>query len=416
MSGGRLNGARRIAALALLMLLAACGRLIPPGELPGRPPARPPVVRPTPPSTPAQPEVANALLAGLSRGPALSGLGIGNGAASAAIRSFRDSCPRLVRRNDNSGLTQGADWKPACDAAAGWYGRPAEFFAEHFETARIADGSTYVTGYYEPEISASRQRSPGYEVPIYGMPSDLVRARPGDAVPNADGTMPLGRYDDTGRFVPYYDRGEIEDGALRGRGLEIAWAHDPVELFFLQVQGSGRLRLTDGSVMRVGYAGQNGQAYTGIGSVMRDQGLIGSGEGQYPGSMQGIMRYVRENPRDGRALMRQNRSWVFFREVTDSSQAGPAGALGVTLQPRVSLAADPAFAPLGAPVWLSVDRRDVSGLWIVQDTGGAIKGANRFDTFWGAGNEARTTAGGMATRGTALLLLPKGTLRRFGAQ
>lgn len=409
--GGPLIGARRFAALALLTLLAACGRLIPPGELP----PRPPVTRPTPPVTPTSP-VGNALLAGLSRGPTVSGLGIGDSAASAAIRSFRESCPRLVRRSDNSGLTLGADWKPACDAASGWSGRSAGFFAEYFETARVAAGDAYVTGYYEPEISASRQRQAGYEVPIYGMPSDLVRARPGDATANVDGTMPLGRYDASGKFGPYYDRGQIEDGALRGRGLEIAWAADPVELFFLQVQGSGRLRLTDGSVMRVGYAGQNGQAYTGIGGVMRDRGLIGDGPGQYSGSMQGIMRYVRNNPRDGRALMRQNRSWVFFRQVTGADPGGPSGALGVTVRPRVSLAADPAFAPLGAPVWLSVDRKDVSGLWIVQDTGGAIKGANRFDSFWGAGNDARMTAGGMATRGSALLLLPKGTLRRLGAQ
>jgi len=402
------DSARRLLALSLFVLLAACGRIIPPGQIA----PRPPVTTPVPP-----PAVPNALAAGIAPGPAIASLGIGSSAASAALRSFRESCPRLVRRTDNSGLTLGADWKPACEAASAWpAGREPDFFAEHFETARIADGASYVTGYYEPEISGVRQRQPGFDVPLYAAPPDLVRARPGDAAPNADGTMPLGRYDQAGRFVPYFDRTQIEDGALAGRGLEIAWVADPVEAFFLQVQGSGRLRAPDGTVIRLGFAAQNGLAYTGIGAVMRDRGLVGDGPGQYPGSMQGIMRYVRDRPAEGRALMRENRSFVFFREVVGGDPAGPAGALGVTVRPRVSLAADPAFVPLGAPVWLAVDRGDVSGLWIAQDTGGAIKGANRFDSFWGTGSQARLTAGGMATRGRALVLLPRGTLRRLGAQ
>ena len=220
----------------------------------------------------------------------------------------------------------------------------------------------------------------------------------------------MGRYDESGRFVPYYDRAAIEQGALLGKGLEIGWAKDPVEFFFLQIQGSGRLRGPDGSIMRIGYAGQNGQPYTGIGGLMRERGLIGSGPGQYSGSMQGIMQYIRENPEAGRALMRENRSWVFFRELTGD---GPIGALGVPVRPKSSVAADPKFVPLGAPVWLDLDRGEADGMWIAQDTGGAIKGANRFDTFWGAGDDARVTAGGMSGRGKALLLLPKGTLRRL---
>jgi len=146
---------------------------------------------------------------------------------------------------------------------------------------------------------------------------------------------------------------------------------------------------------------------------MRNRGLLGEGPGQYPGSMQGIMRYLRENPRDGRALMRENRSYVFFRELTGD---GPVGALGVPVRRESSIAADPLYVPLGAPVWLDVDRAEADGLWIAQDTGGAIKGANRFDSFWGSGAEARTIAGGMAARGSAYLLLPRGTLRRLGVQ
>jgi membrane-bound lytic murein transglycosylase A len=236
----------------------------------------------------------------------------------------------------------------------------------------------------------------------------------GEAPSLPGGGQPLGRYDTSGRFVPYPDRAAIEDGALAGKGLEVAWVADPAELFFLQVQGSGRLRAPDGTVMRLGYAGQNGYPYTGIGGVLRARGLIGTGPGQYPGSMQGILRYLDEHPGEGRALMRQNQSYVFFRETTGSATVG---ALGVPIAPRATLAVDPAFVPLGAPVWLQTQEApDVGGLWVAQDTGGAIKGANRFDSFWGAGTDARAIAGGMSAHGQALILLPKGTLARLNGQ
>ena len=351
-----------------------------------------------------------ALTTGLHAGPAIANLGLSGEDASAALVSFRESCPRLVARTDASELTVPADWKTPCDAARTW---PAvsstNFFTEYFEAARVGDGSAYATGYYEPEIAGVRKYQPGFEVPVYAMPPDLVRDTTPGAVLLPDGRAPLGRIDLEGRFVPFYTRAEIEDGALAVKGLEIGWAADPIEFFFLQVQGSGRLRAPDGTVMRIGYAGQNGQAYTGIGSVMRQRGLIGEGPGQYSGSMQGIMQFLRERPDEGRALMRENKSWVFFRELTGD---GPLGALGVPVRPRSSVAADPRFVPLGAPVWLKLDRGEANGLWIAQDTGGAIKGANRFDTFWGSGSDARTIAGGMSGRGEAYLLLPKGTLQR----
>lgn len=392
---------RSAAALALLTVLAACGRIIPPGQ-PPVPPVAQPVV----------PAVANAVLAGVAAGPAVTDLGIARHDALGALRSFRESCPRLTSRTDTSGLTRPADWVPACAAAAKWPdAEPESFFPTYFETVRVGDGKTLVTGYYEPEIAGTRTRQPGFDVPVYRVPPDLVRAKVGDAPPNPDGSQPLGRYDADGRFVPYFDRGEIYDGALAGKGLEIGWAADPVEMFFLQIQGSGRLRAPDGTVMRIGFAGQNGHAYTGIGGLMRERGLLGNGPGQYSGSMQGIMQYVRENPEAGKALMRENRSFVFFRELTGD---GPLGALNVPVRGRDSAAADPAFVPLGAPVWLDIDRREANGLWIAQDTGGAIKGPNRIDSFWGAGDEARVIAGGMSGRGSALLLLPRGTLMRIG--
>jgi len=396
-------------ALALLTVALAGCRVVPPGEVPPQTPL-PPKVQPTPAPSPA---AMSALAAGVRAGPAFASLPVGRSDAAAALASFRESCPRLLSRTDASGLTTGSQWESACTAVRTWTGEPGAFFAQYFETVRVGEGAAFATGYYEPEIAGSRTRLPGYDVPVYGPPPELERGWPDD-IPLAErtGRAPLGRRDASGKFVPYYERAEIEAGALANRGLEIAWAADPIEFFFLQIQGSGRLRGPNGEVMRIGYAGQNGREYLGIGSVMRERGLIGGTTG-YPTSMQGIMAWLRANPEAGRALMNENKSWVFFKELTGD---GPLGALNVPVRRESSVAADPAYVPLGAPVFLDMDRVEADGLWIAQDTGGAIKGANRFDTFWGAGEDARTIAGGMSARGTALLLLPKGTLARLGVQ
>ncbi|MDN3646515.1 murein transglycosylase A [Pontixanthobacter aestiaquae] len=386
---------RAIIAFGSLALLAACGRLVPE-------------------STPDPIDITSARLAGVKSGPAVSSFGLGMNDAEAGLRSFIESCPALLRREDRTGLTRPSDWQPACDAAPAATGSATNFFQTYFETARIGSGEAFATGYFEPEIRGCRTRKPGCEVPVYALPDDLIRKWP-DSTPEADrtGRPPLGRIDDNGDFVQYYDRTAIEEGALEGRGLEIAYAADPVEMFFLQIQGSGRLQLDDGSVMRIGYAGQNGRGYTGIGGVMRERGLLGEGPGQYAGSMQGIMQYIRENPEDGKELMRLNKSWIFFRELTGD---GPLGSIGVPVRRESSVAVDPRFVPYGAPVWLDLDRDVADGLWIAQDTGGAIKGANRFDTFWGAGEDARIIAGGMSGRGTAYILLPKGTVKRLNSK
>ncbi len=328
--------------------------------------------------------------------------------AGAALAAFATSCPALLKRTDRSGLTRAEDWRPACAAAPGW--APADaagFFARFFEGVSVGDGRAFATGYYEPEIAGSRTRQPGYDAPAYRRPPDLIEADLGQFADSLKGRRIRGRIE-RGALVPYPDRAAIEDGALAGRGLEIAWAADPVELFFLEVQGSGRLRLPDGGVMRLGYDGQNGRDYTAIGKLLRERGLLPAGGA----TMQGIMAWLRANPAEGRALMRENRSLIFFRELTG---AGPIGAMGVAVTARASVAADPAFTPLGAPVILAMDRAEATGLWVAQDTGGAIKGANRFDTFWGAGDAARTTAGGMTAGGRATLLLPRGTLARLAA-
>jgi membrane-bound lytic murein transglycosylase A len=323
--------------------------------------------------------------------------------AGQALAAFRISCPVLTRRADGSGLTQPADWQALCAEAvtvpAG--GAPA-FFATRFEWATVGREPAFATGYYEPEIAGSRVPAPGFATPIYRTPPDLVRCT------RADGKTGRGRYDPTGACVLYFTRAEIQDGALAGKGLELAWAADPVELFFLEIQGSGRLRLPDGSVMRIGYDSQNGREYVAIGRLLRQRGMLPPGGAD----MAAIKAWMRAQPDGGRALMRENLSNIFFRELTGP---GPLGALNVPVTPQATVAADPLFVPLGAPVWLDLDRAEADGLWVAQDTGGAIKGANRFDTFWGAGPLAVQIAGGMAAKGEAALLLPRGTVARAQA-
>ena len=405
---------RLCAGLAGAAMLSACTVVPTPGGAPQhRPPAHHPArPEPTPPPVVAPPPAAkpaNAADSGVQPGPAFASFAINQDAARAALTAFRLSCPGLQRRADQSGLTRLGDWSQACAQASGWPdGDAAAFFANQLAVVRVGDGRAYATGYYEPEIAGARAPAPGYDTPIYKRPPDLVEGDLGDFFPELKGKKIRGKVQG-GKLVPYPDRGQIEDGALKGRGLEIGYAADPVEFFFLQVQGSGRLRLPDGSVMRIGYDGQNGREYVGIGKLMRDRGLLGPGQL----SMQGVMAWLRANPAEGDAIMRENKSWVFFRELTGP---GPIGAMNVAVTGRVTVAADPAFVPLGAPVILQLDRPEANGLWVAQDTGGAIKGANRFDTFWGAGEQARTIAGGMSGRGQAWLLIPRAAAARLVEQ
>ncbi|MBV9929694.1 MAG: murein transglycosylase A [Alphaproteobacteria bacterium] len=395
---GRNGKLRKLwAAPAVLLALAGCAQhIVPPA--------------PTPPPAPAPAAVAdNALLAGVRPGPAIETVALAGPAR--AFGAFVKTCPALLRRTDASGLTKPDDWREACTtadavaaAASADDAAASDFFRRYFELAQVGPGTAFVTGYYEPEIAGSRTHVPGYDVPIYARPADLVDA---DAAAIAAGAPRRGRVEN-GVVVPYYERAEIEDGALANRGLEIGWAADPVALFFLEIQGSGRLRLPDGSVMRIGYAGQNGRDYVGIGKLMRDRGLLEPGHT----TMQDILAWLRDHPDEGKALMRENKSYVFFKELTGP---GPLGALNAPVTPHATVAADARFVPLGAPVLLDLDRAEANGLWVAQDTGGAIKGANRFDTFWGAGDEAAAIAGGMTGRGRAWLLLPKGVLARLDA-
>ena len=330
----------------------------------------------------------------------------------AAFTAFRRSCPRVTRRADPSRLAISDDWVEPCEKA-GFAAGARQFFEANFTPVEVAGGEAFVTGYYEPEIEGCRQRTADCNTPIYAVPEDLIRVEQPDPENPGKTITPLGRLDSNGQYQLYWDRAAIDAGALKGRGLEIAYAKDPVELFFLQIQGSGRLRLPDGSIMRIGYNGQNGREYVGIGRRLREMNALAPGEA----SMQGIMRWLRANPVDGKALMLENKSYIFFKELTGD---GPLGALNVPVTPEVTLATDPRFVPLGAPVFLTTSYLDGTRtrvphgkLMVAQDTGGAIKGANRFDFFWGAGERARTIAGGMAEKGQAWILVPNAAADRM---
>ena len=410
-------------AFIAALLLAGCSSGIIPESGPANA-SRPPATQPSAPSggqaaqpIPSTPNAtlpaatpagdgSNAAGLGIVRGPQIGALGIRENRARAALSAFRTSCPGLLRRVDQSALTLNDEWRPACDASKSWGGDAVSFFATYMDAVQVGDGKAFATGYFEPEIEGSRTRRAGFNVPVYGRPNDLVDvdlSQWGDAY---KGKKIRGKVSGS-KFTLYDDRGMIDDKGLAGRAPVIAWAKDPVEFFFLQIQGSGRLRAPDGSIMRIGYASQNGRSYTGIGRLMKDRGLLGPGES----SMQGIVGWLNRNPAQGKAIMNENKSYVFFNELTG---AGPLGAMGYPVVGNTSVAADRKFVPLGAPVFLSMDRAEPNGIWVAQDTGGAIKGSNRFDTFWGAGARARALAGGMAARGAALLFLPKQSVTRLG--
>ena len=345
-----------------------------------------------------------AAMLGVVRGPQIGTLKVDARQANLALASFRTSCPGLLRRSDTSGLSLNAEWQQACDAVKTWTGNAVSFFAMYLDAVQVGDGKAFATGYYEPEIAGCRTKRPGCEVPIYKRPANLIDVDLGQFSDDLKGKNVRGKVSGQ-KFVQYDDRAAIENGSLNGRRLEIAYAADVVEFFFLQIQGSGRLKLPDGSVIRIGYETQNGRGYTGIGRIMKERGLVTDT------SMQGLVAWLRANPEEGRKIMQENKSFVFFRELTG---AGPLGAMGYPVVGEASAAVDIKFVPLGAPLWLSMDRAEPNGIWIAQDTGGAIKGANRIDTFWGAGDRARALAGGMSARGSALIFLPKATVTRLG--
>ncbi len=290
-----------------------------------------------------------------------------------AVKVFRNTCS----------LLRDPEWAPLCrlSADAGKSRQSARLFFElFFRPVVIGNPPALFTGYYEPELRGSLTRTPRFAFPIYRKPPELVEGQ------------------------PWHPRATIEGGLLRGRGLELVWLEDPVEAYFLQVQGSGRIRLPDGQIMRVAYAAKNGQPYRSIGQELLNRGSHTIADV----SAQDIKAWVRANPQAGRALLNTNPSYVFFRKLADlPSESGPIGAMGRSITPLRSVAIDPAFIPLGAPVWIEKDGgQPLRRLMIAQDTGGAIRGAQRADIFYGSGFDAGETAGRVKDGGRMVLLLP----------
>ncbi|TLP65633.1 murein transglycosylase [Parasedimentitalea maritima] len=292
---------------------------------------------------------------------------------SAALEVFLGTC----RDFDDS------DWQSLCAVAQQQKpGSARAFFELLFRPILIEDGNEGLfTGYFEPELDGSRYRSARFKYPIYKMPPEARSAN-----------QWLSRRD------------ILTSGVMDGRGLEIAWVDDSVELFFLQIQGSGRVRLPDGSFLRVGYGGANGHNYRSIGTELVRRGIYNA----HQVSAQVIKNWVRRNPTDGRELLLHNPSYVFFREVSKvPSSAGPLGAMNRSVTALRSLAVDPRFTPLGAPVWLEKDGAGkMRRLMVAQDTGSAIKGAQRADIFYGTGDEAGQAAGRLRDPGRMVVLLP----------
>ena len=336
-----------------------------------------------------------------------------------ALAPFLLGCAQMGGSLGGGGLAAtlggtSAAWQVTCQAA---HGVPAgddaaarTFFESSFQPYAIASNGSdtgLFTGYYEPEVRGARSPQPGFDVPLLAKPADLVQLDLGAFAPDLKGRKITGRVQ-SGSFVPYYDRTEIVDGALRGKRLELLWLANPVDAFFLQIQGSGRVRLDDNRVVRVTYAGQNGRPYVAIGKVLADQGAIPLPQV----SMQSIRAWLESHPGEAAAVMARNPSYVFFRELTGvRPEDGPPGALGAALTPMRSVAVDRSFVPLGAPLFIDttdpIDGSKIQRMMVAQDTGGAIKGPVRADVFFGWTPDAENRAGRMRQQGHDFILLPK---------
>ena len=399
----RLN--RLVVGLAFVLSLSACAERAAVGPSVGPAPGSLP---PTPAQGPADPRFIPTSFENLP--------GWLTGRHAGAVDAFRRSCGRFAPQPPDRAMGGAVDtgrigdWGDACQVASfvppgdDWSAR--QFFERFFRPYLVSDGTSaegLFTGYYEPELRGCLSPRPGCTVPLYRLPEDVISVDLGAFRSSLSGETLVGRLSGA-TLVPYHDRGEIDAGALAGRGLELLWVEDRVEAFFLQIQGSGRVILDDGRMVRIGYAGKNGHSYTSIGRELVRQGEMTLDEA----SMQSIQAWIAANPDRADALLATNRSYVFFRELTGE---GPIGSQGAALTPLHSLAVDRRFIPLGAPMWIDLeDPTEPSGtlrqMMVAQDTGGAIRGVVRGDFFWGAGDAAGQRAGRMKQRGQYFILLP----------
>ncbi len=316
-----------------------------------------------------------------------------------------------------------ADWRDACSNAANVLpddgGATRIFFETEFVPYRINEGENeegLFTGYFEPELMGSTIRQGEFQTPLYGLPDDLISIDLGHFRDDFMGQRLAGRLEE-GRLVPYDTRGEIARNGL-DQAEELVFIDDPIDAFFLAIQGSGRVRLEDGAVVRAAYAGQNGHPYTAIGAVLIRQGELTREET----SMQSIRAWLDANPDGAQALLDQNASFIFFSlEPLDDPALGARGTQGVSLTAEASLAIDASAHPLGVPIWVETTapigeepETQFHRLLVAQDTGGAINGALRGDIYWGVGEDAGEIAGRMRSVGKMTVLLPRIIADRIG--
>ena len=320
--------------------------------------------------------------------------------------AFMQGCRTLKNKREWKEVCTRADElnKPDNEALRG-------FFEEAFTPYQVfnPDGTDHglITGYYEPKLAGSRVKTARFKYPLYAAPDDLLTIDLSEVYPQLKDLRLRGRLDGR-RIVPYFNRAEIDEGRGALRGRELFWVENAVDLFFLQIQGSGRIELADGRLVKVGYADQNGRPYISIGKKLIEMGELKAEQA----SMQGIKHWAEQHPAKLAALLEQNPSYVFFRELPEGLSA-PLGALGMPLTDQYSIAIDPRTIPLGSPVFLSTTfpntAEPLNRLMLAQDTGGAIRGAVRADFFWGFGDQAGAQAGRMKQRGQMWVLFPKGT-------
>lgn len=338
-----------------------------------------------------------------------------------AFKTFRASCKPIAAQKgplaDSKAL--GTSLREPCVAARAEdisdSAKAREFFERNFiplQISRVGEDAGFVTGYYEPIVDGSRVQTDVYNVPVYRRPSNLfVRgySQASASMPNKGQVFrKIGRR----KLVPYYDRGEIEDGAIAGRGLEVVWLKSQTDLLFIQIQGSARIRLEDGSIVRINYDAHNGYPYTPVGRVLIERNIVPKDQM----SMQKIREYMEQNPDAAKELRRQNRSYVFFREVTLSATDEAVGAQGVPLTAGRSIAVDKSLHVYGTPFFIEGDlpiESDTSNtpfrrLMVAQDTGSAIIGPARADIYFGAGADAGRVAGRLKNPARFVMLLPKG--------
>lgn len=329
---------------------------------------------------------------------------------SEALVALGRSCEAFRKKSSDTALRfagQVRDWLPVCEdldrVADGDDSAARRFLEARFTPYSVNEGDKGLfTGYYEAELRGAEQQGGVYQTPLWARPNDLITVDLGEFHEDLKGKKITGKA--VGAVLkPYDDRAAIAAGSLNeGRAKPLFWVDDPIDVFFLEIQGSGRVIMSDGSVVRVGYDAQNGKTYVPIGRVLMEEGKL-----EKPVTMQKIRAWLREHPDRAQETMNRNPSAVFFRRLEED---GPVGAQGVVLTPGRSLAVDRSFLPLGLPVWLVPDEDGVAPLprlVVAQDTGGAIKGPVRGDFFWGHGAEAEARAGAMQSTGVYYVLLPK---------